>query len=593
MSAASDPIAPNDLAIARPRWQATWLRGSAWLLFLPALAVLAPCFLLPVGKLLLTSFGRDGWSLSFYAQALTNPTSTTILLRTIVLAGEVTAFTTLIGYPVAYMIYRTPAGPQKLLILLLVLPLWISVLVRSFAFIVLLGRDGVLNHAAMLLGLENHPTQMLFNRFSVVVGFIHVMIPLFVFPVLSVMKRIPPGLMATGMSLGARRSAAFWLIFFPLSLPGVASGAILVFVLSIGFLVTPTLLGGLGDTTYVMLIKQEVDTLMNWPLAAAMSVILMSVTLTLVIVFGRFLRLANDSADHSRPVVKRSGAVLALATEILGRYSALRQRARAVDNAGWFVRVWTILTLIFLLGPIVILFPLGLDGASYLQFPPPSLSFRWYANYFARDDWTAATKISFEVAFFVMLTATFLGTAAAIAARRTPGIAAKLVLSLVICPIFIPTVVTAVAIYFEFVVFHLIGSVLGMVLAHTVIAVPIVVIIVSGALTRANIGPERAALSLGAGPIRAFLATTLVAIRPSILTAALFAFLCSFDENIIALFISGTNPTLPKRMWDAVSLEVDPTLAAISSMLILLSIAIVLSVEFIRRRMSPVSTAPP
>jgi putative spermidine/putrescine transport system permease protein len=586
--------APNDFAVASPRRQVNWPRGGPWLLFLPALAVLAPCFLLPVGKLLLTSLGSDGWSLRFYAQALTNPTSTTILLRTIFLAAEVTMFTVLIGYPVAYMIHRTPEGRQKLLILLFVLPLWISVLVRSFALIVLLGRDGVLNRAAMLLGLESHPTQMLFTRFSVLVGFIHVMIPLFVFPLLSVMKRIPPGLMATGMSLGARRSTAFWLIFFPLSLPGVASGAVLVFVLSIGFLVTPTLLGGLRDTTYVMLIRQEVDTLMNWPLAAAMSVVLMSVTLTLVIVFSRFLRLADDSADHSRTVV-RSGAVLTLATEILGKYSALRHSARTSYGAnagGWFVRVWTVLTLIFILGPIVILFPLGLDGASYLQFPPPSLSLRWYANYFARDDWTAATQISFEVAFFVMLTATSLGSAAAIAARRTPGIVAKLLLGLVICPLFIPTVVTAVAIYFQFVAFHLIGSVLGLVLAHTVIAVPIVEIIVSGALTRAHIGPERAALSLGAGPIRAFVATTLVAIRPSILTAALFAFLCSFDENIIALFISGTNATLPKRMWDAVSLEVDPTLAAVSSMLILLSIAVVLSVELIRSRMSIVGTAP-
>jgi ABC-type spermidine/putrescine transport system permease subunit II len=114
---------------------------------------------------------------------------------------------------------------------------------------------------------------------------------------------------------------------------------------------------------------------------------------------------------------------------------------------------------------------------------------------------------------------------------------------------------------------------------------PVVVVVVTGGLKRASLGPERAALSLGARPLQAFLATTFVAIRPSILTGALFAFLVSFDDVVIALFLAGLNSTLPKRMWDSVQLEIDPTVAAVSALLILLSIAVVLAWELIRLRL--------
>lgn len=576
--------AQNDRTLPRrPHWP-----GGLWLLLLPALLLFVPVYLVPVGRLLLTSFGTSAWTLGNYREALGNPDLTRILFRTLLLSGEVTLLTLLLGYPIAYMIVKAPTRTQKWLLMLLAMPLWTSALVRSFAWVVLLGREGIINQLAMAIGLERQPTQLLYDRLAVLIGFVHVMLPYAVFPLVSLMKRIPPRLSATGMSLGASRAAAFWLIFFPLSLPGVVSAAVLTFVLTMGYFVTPALLGGLGDITYVMFIQQQVDSGTDWPLAAAMSVILLAVTLAVVVLFYRFLRAADDG-ERPRNAPSRPGRLLVLATTALGRLNAamLRRPGAATPSmaqAGRSVRIVSWGVILFILLPILILVPLGLDGAAYLQFPPSSLSFRWYINYFSRSDWISATIVSFEVALPVMLLATALGTAAAVAANRLRNRIVTTLRGVLISPMIIPHILISIAMYFQFARLHLIGSLPGLMLAHCVIALPVIIILIEGALRRANPGPERAALSLGAGPIRAFLSTTLAAIRPSILTAALFAFLTSFDDVVIALFLSGTNATLPKRMWDAVNLEIDPTIAAASTMLVLLSICVVLAVELIALR---------
>jgi len=482
---------------------------------------------------------------------------------------------------------------------LLAMPLWTSALVRSFSWIVLLGRQGIVNNIGIALGLQDRPTQLLYGRAAVLIGLVHVMLPYCVFPLVSVMRRIPPGLSLTGLTLGAGRAASFWLIFFPLSLPGMMSGVVLTFVLTMGFFVTPALLGGLRETTYVMLIQQQVEAALNWPLAAAMAVVLLVVTLSVVAVFYRFVRLPDEDVGGGS-YSSVLGWVLARSAAAFGKCQswrarrASRQHAASVsrgfprqtseNSSSLFIRIVSWAVIAFIVVPILILFPLSLSGAAFLEFPPSSLSLRWYHNYFSRPDWIKATLTSFQVALPVTLIATTIGTMAAIATSRMKGAIAGTVRSVLISPLVFPHILIAIAIYFIFAKLRLIGSVAGLIVSHCVIALPVVLIIVEGALRRANLGPERAALTLGAGPIRAFLATTFPAIRPSIVTAALFCFLTSFDDVVIALFLTGTNATLPKRMWEGVTLEIDPTIAAASTLLVLLSIAIVLAVELVGRR---------
>lgn len=575
-----------------------WL-GSPWFLLLPAVLLFVPVFISPLGRLLGLSFGEETFTLDYYRQALGDEAGMLILWRTLVISAQVTVLTALIGYPLAYMIARAPDHRQNLLLLLVAIPLWTSTLVRSFSWIVLLGREGVVNQMAGALGLLDAPVQMLYSRPAVLLGFVHIMIPYLVFPLVSVMKRIPRGLTSVGMSLGASRVSAFWLIFLPLSLPGVTSGAILVFVLCTGYFVTPALLGGLGDMVYVMLIQQQVEVAVNWQLGAAMSVVLLIVTLVLVVLLGRFMSVTGEGGSRAVAEARKPGRLIPLACAWFGRVAVwvgrIPGRARATQalrrprvgqaqniSTGVSATAWLII--VFLLVPILILFPLSLSGAPYLQFPPETYSLRWYRNFFARADWTSAAVLSFQVGIATMVLATAIGTSAAVALSRTTGKLSKLSYAFLIAPIFIPNLVIAVALYFDFAAYRLIGSKIGLILGHAVIATPLVVIIVLGSLKRVNPGPERAAMSLGAGRVRAFMSTTFVAIRPSIATAALFAFLASFDDVVIALFLSGVNSTLPKRMWDGVQHEIDPTIAATCVLLIVMSSLLVVALEMLRRR---------
>jgi len=235
--------------------------------------------------------------------------------------------------------------------------------------------------------------------------------------------------------------------------------------------------------------------------------------------------------------------------------------------------------------PLTIIFPLSFSDAIFLQFPPPDYSFRWYEKYFSRADWTGPTITSFQVAAITMVVATLIGTLASIAIVRSEFPGKRIVLGLLLSPIIVPTIILAIALYYLFARYGLIGSKLGLVLAHTVLAVPYVIVVVSAGLERIDFSLEQAAWTLGAGKIKAFVKVTLPLMRPAVLTGALFSFLASFDEVVIAIFISGTSAiTLPKKMWDGIREEIEPTIAAVAALLIALSLVLVFIAEVLRRR---------
>lgn len=592
--AATAPIAgpaPRTGSSGGRKWSD--LLQKPWVLLVPALVLLLPTYVASIAKLFGTSLGEEGWNLDTYTRALGNASYMTLLGRSLIVSLQVTVLTVLLGYALAYVIAQASERVRNVLMLLVAIPLWTSTLVRSFSWIILLGREGVVNSLGVSLGLLHAPVQILYTRAAVLLGFVHVMIPFLVFPLVGVMRQVPANLTSVAMSLGAGRRSAFWLIFFPLSLPGVLSGAVLVFVLCTGYFVTPALLGGLKDMNFVMLIQQQVEVAVDWPMAAALSMVLLMVTLAIVTMFGRFIRAAGEGGVGS---AQRShgGRLIALACVALGRLSArgLRRQTdagqscnrRPYQRTSRTLGIVGVALIAFLLVPILLLIPLSLSAAPFLQFPPTALSLRWYQNFFARPDWMAAARVSLEVGVMVTLVATLLGTTAALAFHRSRALPVKLLYPVVISPMVVPTLVIAVALYFSFARAGLIGTRAALVLGHTIIALPIVVIIVMASLKRVDVGPERAARSLGAGPIRAFLHTTFPAIRPAIVSAALFSFLTSFDDVVMALFLGGSNSTLPKRMWDGVQLEIDPTIAAVSSLLVIVSIALTFALLALRRK---------
>lgn len=604
------------------------------LLLAPALLLLLAVFIAPLVQILGLSFGEDTWSLDHYRALLADEILLAILMRTLWLSVTVSVLCLLLGYPVAYLMLRSSETIRRVIALLVILPLWTSLLVRTYAWIVVLGRKGLVNESLMALGLTDAPMTLLYNRTSVYIGMVHVMLPFMVLPLYAVMRRIDLRLVSAACSLGASRSAAFFFVFLPLSLPGVLAGSLLVFILAIGFFVTPALLGGLSDTTFVMLIERQVNRLFNWPLAAAMSVTLLVATLALVALYNRLLagqagesRLAGSVlawllrswAAATRPLsrmLKKSFTTLSTtrsentgsgplplfnglqSTKHAGT-SRYQDRRSAGAGRPWsrrslplrglprpsFVAVTAWAVLFFMVAPITIVFPLAFSDAPFLQFPPPAYSTRWFENYFSRPDWVRPTITSFEVAAVTMVFATAIGTLAAISVVRGSFRGKKAILALLLAPLIVPIIVLAVALYYQFARYGIIGTRTGLVLAHTVLAIPYVVIVVSAALERIDTSLEQAAWTLGAGRITAFWKVSFPLIRPAVIVAALFAFLASFDELVVAIFISGTRATtLPKRMWDGIREEIDPTTAAVAVLLIVLSMVLLFAAEMLRRR---------
>jgi ABC-type spermidine/putrescine transport system permease subunit II len=248
--------------------------------------------------------------------------------------------------------------------------------------------------------------------------------------------------------------------------------------------------------------------------------------------------------------------------------------------------LWTycVLTLVFLCAPILIVVVVSFNASEFIEFPPRAWSLRWYQNYFSARQWVEPTLLSLRIAFVTMVLATALGTTAAIGLTRGRFRGRRMLEFFFVSPMVMPTIVLAIGLYLLFARFKLVGQPLALYLAHTVVAAPLVIVIVSAALKTTDSAIELAARSLGAGYFRTLWHVTLPAILPSVVSGAAFAFLVSFDEVVLAIFLGGpATTTLPKRMWESVRYEIDPTLTAISTLLVIIPIVILTGVEIVRR----------
>ncbi len=247
---------------------------------------------------------------------------------------------------------------------------------------------------------------------------------------------------------------------------------------------------------------------------------------------------------------------------------------------GWVsytFRAVAALGLVFLLAPLAMMFPLSLEPGTMLRFPPVGASTHWYADYLGNRAWLASTLLSFQIALGAALIATIAGTLAAVGLARMEARWRGLVTLILMSPIFLPTVVIAVAVYGVYASFRLVGTPLGLVAAHAVLTIPFVLLNVSAALAAAPKVLEEAAMSLGASPIATFRQVTMPLIGKGIAAGAVFSFLVSFDEVVIAKFLAGSGAvTLPKRMLDGIFYEMTPMLAAISVLLVLMNVALAL-----------------
>lgn len=258
------------------------------------------CFLLvPLMIILFYSFCQRGFggtiehtfSLNNYVHFITTPIYRKVLIKSVVIALEVTVGALIVAYIPAYYIATVKMKNRLFLLLLLIVPFWTSLLIRNYSWILILGREGIINVYLMRWGIISEPIGMLYTEFAVVVGLVHWVLPFMVFPIFTTVDNIDFNLVDAAKNLGANSLQAFWRVTLPLSMPGIAAGCLLTFILTVGSFVTPSLLGGPEDLMITMIISQRFLTLFDWPFGSAASIVYLIIMIAFVFIYDRYIGL--------------------------------------------------------------------------------------------------------------------------------------------------------------------------------------------------------------------------------------------------------------------------------------------------------------
>ncbi|CAM5219157.1 Putative spermidine/putrescine transport system permease protein OS=Bosea thiooxidans OX=53254 GN=SAMN05660750_00739 PE=3 SV=1 [Bosea thiooxidans] len=553
------------------------------LLLLPAGLFLGFIYLLPVIDLVRLSVGGPTWS-TFFERVFSVPLYWDSLVRTMQISLTVATLCLLLGYPTALLIRRTSGITQILITAAVILPYFIAILIRTYAWMVLLGRNGPVNKLLVGLGLLSEPAQLLFNRGTVLLGMTAVLLPIMVLSIYSSVSRLDAALPRAAQASGAGPIATFWRIMLPLTLPGMGAGFLLVFVAALGFFITPTLLGGPGDQMFAMHIVQQADFINSEGFLQALAVVLLVITLLFVGVAGHFLgfefiwggsRAAGAAGQASAADAGEGGAprrsLLSGLADRVG-WPVLRLLGRLSPAWGsWTVFILAGAVIATLILPILVVMVISFSSASYLTFPPPGFSLRWYEKFFSDPNWMDAFWHSTVIAAASAVISVVLGACAAMGIVRSEIRGKSVIMLLLVSPVIVPPVVLGLSLYSLFLRFDLVGSIWGLASAHAIGGIPLVVIIVSAALQGVDRRLEQAAALHGASPLTVFRTVTLPAIAPGLAAATFFAFLHSFDELVLSLFLSSAQlKTLPLMLWADINYQLNPVLAVVSSLEVLL-----------------------
>ena len=262
---------------------ALWSQKATWFLIQRGASAFTPYYLL---RSIDYQYGDSG-------QIIPSPPDTAIFrdifARTLLISVTVTVATLLLGYPVAYLLASLPLRISNLLMIMVLLPFWTSLLVRTTAWVVLLQEHGVINDILLDLHIVSQPVELIFNRFGTIVAMTHIQLPFTLLPIYSVMKTIPPSHVRAARSLGAGPFYAFWRVYFPQSLPGIAAGCLLTFILSLGYYITPALVGGSTDQMVSYFVAFYTNQQLNWGMASALGAVLLTATLLLYYVYNKLV----------------------------------------------------------------------------------------------------------------------------------------------------------------------------------------------------------------------------------------------------------------------------------------------------------------
>lgn len=570
-----------------------WIRGA--IVAGPLIILLVGFLLIPLSIIVWGSIEGTKLTFAHYAGIVSDELNLKILLYTLRIGLIVTVLSLAAGYPVAYLLTQIRSRALSTVTVFILIPLFTAFLIRTYAWIIILGRQGPINNSLIWLGLIREPLPLLNTTFAVVIGMVHVFIPMAIFTMYSSMVRINHDFARAAQILGARPVQAFLRVYFPMSLPGVFSAGILIFIVAIGFYITPALLGGPSDTMISQLIVTQMTTLLNFELSYASSILLLLVTIGILFLASLFIPLemiwssATAELSNRKPRAKSrlvSGAKRTL-NPVLSAIETLVHAATKplLTHKSRWLWAYTIGVIVFLTAPLIVVVLLSFSSSQFVVFPPPGLSLQWWVKLANATDWHAAFLFSMKLGITAAAFATLIGTMGAFWLVRTTLPIKRALFLFSLAPLMVPVVIIATSLYVFEAHVHLLGSFAGLVIGHVLLSVPYVIVIMAAALRGFDQSLEKAAAIHGARPLQVLRLVTLPILKPALLTAGLLAFLTSFDELLVAIFLIGRQtPTLPIKFWGDIKYQIDPLLSTASTFIVLLVTVAILLAQWIRVR---------
>lgn len=576
---------------------------QGWGLFtLPAVAYVVGIYVVSLTVLVIRSFvDGENLGLGVYSKLLASAGFQNVLINTVVLSLVAAVLSVLIGYPIAYTIARTRGPLRAFLFICILTPYLTSILIRTFAWQVVLGQQGLINSFLTAVGLPK--ADLIYNATATTIGLIHSQLPLVVLILVPVIQRVDPSRMLAARSLGAGPAESFFRVFLPATKPGIQVTFILSLVYSAGSFAVPALLGGNSGRMLGSFIHGAIEEQADYSVAAAASVILGLVVFLILVLFTTLSRQKIQSvvapqiaaaaapvAQTSRQIEKGESLTETIALGEIGgtgEAGGLGGETAPAVRATWWSRVATgfaqfldrtrlsyikgmgtalsIVLAVLVLIPQLLAIPISFSGARALIFPPQSWSTQWYVNFF-QPTWLDPTIISIRVAIITALLSTALGMLAAIGVSRTHsrwlrgGITPFLLI-----PLIFPAVVAAGAFFIAFLRVGLVDTQTGIILAHVAITLPQAFIITLAGMQTLDPDYERAAASLGASRARTIRKVLIPLLSGQIVASLFLTFITSFDESTIAIFLSGVSiKTLPRRIYEALAVQTDPTVGVVA-----------------------------
>lgn len=540
---------------------------------LPIYAWLVVLVIVPNALLLITSFMSSSGGAIVYSPTMANYQSVvgsmtvqTLIFKTMVVALVSTLLATAIAYPLAFYISRNLVRGKTVAALMVIIPLWISLLMRVFAWRVILGEKGILNTVLLDLGIIAKPSSLfLYTPFSVVLTFTSMAIPLVFVAAYAAIERVPFSLVEAARDNGASKFRTFTSLIWPLTRQGTGIGIALAFLMSIGDYVTPSMIGGINGTMIGMAISSQFGMAGNWPLGAAMAVYLMM--LVTLLLGGLFM------LTRTRGVLTEVDAGAAPQIVEWSRLNGRQKASRALK------KVLFVQPFLLLYAPLLVIMMFSFNDSTVQALPLKGFTLKWYSELLTSTALLASLWRSVELALITTLIGVIVGTGFAFVFATRQGRGSALVENLIAFPLAVPGVVLGISMVMTASSMGIAPGMGRLVVGHLVFVMPVILLVISARLRRVDPSFALASRDLGAGRLVTFWKIQLPMIRGAIIGGALLGFTLSVDEVVVSLFLSGTEPTLPVYVWNQTRFGFTPSVNAIFTCIGVISLAAVITAQ--------------